>query len=137
MAILHNLSCLALKEVLDGAFTALGLKAGEAVVDGVVHFLAERFTDQSQRLPTALYRANEHAWKALEIALAGESLWTWLDRSENKAFRQQVRAFLDVTPLAGLPSHGPEFRQQCLRELRAARKAGVLTGGSLDPRSLA
>jgi serine/threonine protein kinase len=137
MAILHSLSTLALKEVLDGACTAIGLRAGEAAVDGVVNFLAERFSDQSQRLPVALHRANENAWKALEIALAGESLWTWLDRAENKAFRQQVRMFLDATPLAGLPSHGPEFRQQCLKELRTARKAGVLTGGSLDPRSLA
>jgi tetratricopeptide (TPR) repeat protein len=137
MGILHNLSTLALREVLEGACTAVGLKAGEAAIDGVVNFLTERFTDQSQRLPAALHRSNEHAWKALEIALAGESIWTWLDRAENKAFRQQVRAFLDVAPLAGLPGHGPEFRQQCLKELRDARKAGVLTGGSLDPRSLA
>src|SRR5262249_26577653 len=52
-------------------------------------------------------------------------------------FRAQVRAFLDATPLAGLPAHGAEFRQQCLRELRTARQQGLLTRGSLAPRALA
>src|SRR5262249_59578824 len=60
-----------------------------------------------------------------------------LGRAEDQAFRQQVRAFLDSTPLAGLPGHGPEFRRQCLRELRAARKAGSLFQGELNPQELA
>src|SRR5262249_27158121 len=38
---------------------------------------------------------------------------------------------------AGLVGQPPEFRQQCLDQLRAARKAGVLTRGALDPRELA
>jgi serine/threonine protein kinase len=137
MPILLNLSTLAVRQVLEGACKAAGLIAGEHAFDGVVKFLADRFTDQSQRLPHALHKANENAWKALEIALAGESLWNWLDKAEHKAFRQQVRVFLDATPLAGLPSHGPEFRAGCLRELRAARKAGLLTGGTLHPSELA
>jgi serine/threonine protein kinase len=137
MPILLNLSTLAVRQVLDGACHAVGIVAGEHAFDGVVRFLSERFTDQSQRLPQALTKANASAWKALEIALAGESLWTWLDKAEHKAFRQQVRAFLDATPLAGLPRHDAEFRSVCLRELRAARKAGVLTGGTLHPHELA
>ncbi len=136
MAIAQKLSTLALREVLEGACKAVGFKAGEGVVEGVVGFLVHHLTDHSQKLPWALGRANEHAWKALEIALAGESLWSWLDRAENKAFRAQVRAFLNATPLAGLPGHGPEFRQQCLRELRAARQAGLLPG-SLQMQELA
>jgi serine/threonine protein kinase len=137
MPILLNLSTLAVRQVLEGACRAVGLAVGEHACDGVVKFLAERFTDQSQRLPRALHKANDSAWKALEVALAGESLWNWLDKAEHKAFRQHVRAFLDATPLAGLPSHGPEFRSGCLRELRAARKAGLLTGGTLHPAELA
>jgi tRNA A-37 threonylcarbamoyl transferase component Bud32 len=137
MSILLNLSTLAVKQVLEGASHAVGVGAGEHAFDGVVRFLADRFTDQSQRLPRALHRANESAWKALEVALAGESIWNWLDKAEHKAFRAQVRAFLDATPLAGLPSHGPEFRGVCLKELRAARKAGLLTQGSLHPHELA
>src|SRR5262249_52709819 len=46
-------------------------------------------------------------------------------------------AFLDATPLEGLPSHGPEFREQCLRELRAARKSGLLFADQLQPEDLA
>jgi tRNA A-37 threonylcarbamoyl transferase component Bud32 len=137
MPILLNLSTLAVRQVLEGACHFLGYTAGEHAFDGVVRFLADRFADQSQRLPQALHRANDSAWKALEVALAGESLWNWLDKAEHKAFRAQVRAFLDATPLAGLPSHGPEFRTVCLRELRTARKAGLLTQGSLHPAELA
>jgi WD40 repeat protein/tRNA A-37 threonylcarbamoyl transferase component Bud32 len=137
MPILLNLSGLAVRQVLEGACRAVGMAVGETAFDGVVKFLSERFTDQSHRLPQALHKANESAWKALEVALAGESLWSWLDKAEHKAFRQQVRAFLDATPLAGLPSHGPEFRSVCLRELRSARKAGLLTGGTLHPVDLA
>jgi tRNA A-37 threonylcarbamoyl transferase component Bud32 len=137
MPIFLSLSGLAVRQVLEGACKAVGLSAGEHAFDGVVRFLADRFTDQSQRLPQALHQANDSGWKALEVALAGESLWNWLDKAEHKAFRQQVRAFLDATPLAGLPSHGPEFRSVCLRELRTARKAGLLSGGTLHPADLA
>ncbi|MCI0463907.1 MAG: protein kinase [Gemmataceae bacterium] len=137
MPILLNLSSLALKQVLEGACRAAGFIAGERTFDSVSQFLTQRFLDHSQRLPQALQRANDNAWKALEVALAGESFWSWLDKADQKAFRQQVRAFLDTTPLAGLPSHGPEFRTFCLRELREARKKGLLTSGTLDPEELA
>ena len=82
-----------------------------------------------------MQRANERAWKALEVALAGEGLWQRLGRSEDKAFRQQVRAFLDALPLPELFGR-TEFRRQCLRELKgAARKA--LLFGRLVPAELA
>jgi WD40 repeat protein len=136
MAAVQKLSVLALGQILGGVGELVGVKAGEGAVQAVVGLLANHLTDHSQKLPIALSKANESAWKALEIALAGESLWSWLDRAENRAFRAQVRAFLDATPLAGLPGHGPEFRQQCLRELRAAQKAGLIPG-SLNPQELA
>ena len=56
--------------------------------------------------------------------------------ADEQAFRQQVQAFLAAAPLPEMTGK-EEFRQQCLRELRAARKAGLLTEGSLDPRELA
>ena len=34
--------------------------------------------------------------------------------------------------LLNLPSHPPEFRQQALRDLRAAQKAGALAAGGID-----
>src|SRR5439155_10377216 len=77
----------------------------------------------------------------LEVALAGDSWWdrvkVSLARREDQAFREQVGAFLQTTPLGNLPSHGPEFRQQALRNLRAANKAGLLSAGALDAPALA
>jgi serine/threonine protein kinase len=137
MSLFLSLSSLALRQVVDGACAALGVKdSGEAVVG----FLTERFTDHSQRLTRALQAANDNAWKALEIALAGDSLWEKCKglaaRAEDRAFARQVRAFLDATPLPELAGKAT-FRQKCLEELRAARKDQALAAGSLDPRQLA
>ncbi len=137
MSIPQNLSLLALRAVFDGACKSVGVDAG---ADAAVNFLTSRFTDHSQRLGTALQKANASAWRALELALAGDSWWDRvkgaLARREDQAFREQVSAFLQTTPLANLPSHGPEFRQQALRDLRAAHKGGALSG-ALSPEVLA
>lgn len=140
MAIVQQLSALAVRQVLGGICQAAGVETGPSAVETVVGLLVNRFTDHSQRLDRALQRANERAWRALEIALAGDSWWdrikVSLAKREDQAFREQVSAFLQATPLAGLSSHGPEFRQQCLRELRAAHKQGLLRG-ALQPAALA
>ncbi len=135
MGVLVNLSVLALRQLIDGACSTVGLSGtGEAVVG----LLTRHFTDHSKKLTEALETANERAWKALEIALAGESFWdrcqVVLASNEDKAFGRQVRAFLDANPLS---ADGAEFRDRCLRELRTARKEQLLTGGSLDARTLA
>jgi hypothetical protein len=140
MVIVQHLSALAVRQLLGGICQAAGLETGPAAVEMVVGLLINRFTDHSQRLLVALQRANERAWRALEIALVGDSWWdrikVSLARREDQAFREQVSAFLQATPLAGLPSHGPEFRQLCLCELRAAYKQGLLAG-ALQPAALA
>src|SRR5437868_13284263 len=137
MGALQNLSCLAAKQLLAGAIKAVGTHTGGIGLDGLAGFLGDRFSDHSLKLPAALTRANERAWTALEVALDGESLWRIADKSDDKAFRQHIRTFLDATPLDGLPAHGAEFRQQCLRELRAARKVGLLCSGTVDLPQLA
>jgi hypothetical protein len=161
MGLFRSLSLIALRQVTAGAAQAAGLAGAE----GVAGFLTDRFTDHSQRLVIALRSANERAWQALEVALAGESLWNKLDDADDKAFRQQVRVFLDATPLEGLPAQSAddlprssadlsagrpavgggrpavgastEFRQLCLRELRAARRSGLLLADPLRPDDLA
>jgi serine/threonine protein kinase/HEAT repeat protein len=137
----QHLSLVALQQVIGGACRAVGFEAAEKAGDAVAGFLTRHFTDHSQALSKALHEANARAWKALEVALAGDSLWergkVLLAAADTRAFRQQVRAFLEATPLGGLPSHGQEFRQQCLRELRAARDKKLLTHGALDPQHLA
>jgi uracil-DNA glycosylase family 4 len=138
--ITFNLCTLALQQLVGSACKAAGLDPGAAAVDSVVSFLTRHFLDHSQRLTEALQLTNERAWKALEVALAGDSLWDRcklvLARGEERAFREQVQPFLDACPLAEL--HGKAaFRQSCLDELRAARKAGLLNAGELSPAALA
>jgi serine/threonine protein kinase len=142
MAVFTILSLTALRYVASGAMKAAGLSddAGGTVVDlsqKVVSALTDHFTDHSQRLTKALATANERSWKTLEVALAGESFWdrckTALSSGEDKALAQQVRGFLDRAILAEQPDRG--LREDCLAELRAARKAGVL-GGGLDRATL-
>jgi hypothetical protein len=137
MRIVHKLAALTIGPVLKGACEAAGID----LVGTADTFLLERFVDRSQRLTRALEEATERAWQALELTLVGDSWWDRcrlrLAPGDYQAVRAQVQAFLAVTPLAVLPGHPPEFREQCLRELRAARKAGLLTGQRLDPKEIA
>jgi tetratricopeptide (TPR) repeat protein len=130
-----NLSVLALRQCVGGAVQAV---SSVAAGDAAVRFLMQRFTDHSQKLTGALQTANQRAWKALEVALGGETLWErCLARREDVALRQQLRAFLDQSPFVkSSAEHAPIFRQ-ALQELRAARSRGLLTGGTLAPEELA
>jgi hypothetical protein len=134
----QNLSVLALRQLVNGACSTLGLSGGG---DKVMDYLANRFTKHSQKLTTALQKANEQAWKTLEIALAGDSLWdrckVVLASADDKAFREQVQAFLAESPLRKVKAEQRPILQQALKELRAARERGVLTEGSLAPAQLA
>jgi hypothetical protein len=141
MAVVQHLSVLAVRSLFEGFCRSIGFEAGAAAADAAVKFLGNRFTDHSARLGEALTRATGNSWRALELSLAGDSWWdrikVTLARREDQAFREQVGAFLRTTPLANLPGHPPEFRQQALRDLRAALKAGLLTAGGIDPQALA
>jgi tetratricopeptide (TPR) repeat protein len=137
MSLPVDFGILAARQLLPGACSAIGLPLGAQAVDQVAAFLIERFTDQSRRLPAALGIAIQRAWKALEIALAGESFWNWLDRAEDRALRQQIRLFLDALPIDQLPAEQDEFRRLCLIDLRAARQKGRLDGVPPDLRDLA
>src|SRR5262245_46998250 len=100
MAILSALSSFALRQVM-----------GEGA-EGLIGTLNNRLSDQSQLLTRALQQAGERAWKAVEVALAGESLWNKLDAADDKAFRRQVRELVDALPLTGQGGK-EEFRRQC------------------------
>ena len=140
MRILSNLSALAVRQLVGGACHAAGVGHAAEGAEQVVGFLTRHFTDHSRRLTRALEETNDRAWKALEVALAGDSLWDRarlaLASGDDRAFREQVRPFLDACPLAEL--HGRDaYRRSCLEQLCAARKAGLLSGGGLDPAALA
>src|SRR5437764_1463595 len=74
--------------------------------DAAFGFLTNHFTDHSQKLNLALQRANDRAWKALEIALSGDSWWSrcrsLLVPGDEKAVGQQIQAFLDAVSLPDL-----------------------------------
>ena len=131
MGVFQSLSIVALRQVVGGACSTVGISGGDAVVG----LLANRFTDHSQKLTVALQHANERAWKTLEIALAGDSLWDRcklaVTRTEDKAFAQQVRAFLDISPFKSQNEEHVQIFQVALKELRAARGRGALAGGGL------
>src|SRR5262245_48779095 len=75
MSVALHLSTFALQTLVNGACKTIGIDLGDEAVEGVVKLLASRFTDHSQRLTRALHDANERAWQALEISLAGDSWW--------------------------------------------------------------
>jgi serine/threonine protein kinase len=130
--ILQTLSAIALREVLDAGCKVAGGSDLNLDTAPVLNLLSQQFCDHSRKLPKALAGSSERAWRALEVALAGEGLWGWLSRADDKAFRRQVRAFLDGARFPALSGQGAGYRKQCLRELRYARKDGLLGAGQLD-----
>jgi formylglycine-generating enzyme required for sulfatase activity/tRNA A-37 threonylcarbamoyl transferase component Bud32 len=121
-----------------GPLIGYGLRqvVGESA-DQAVTFLEQHFADHSQALPRALAAANDRAWQALAVALAGDG---FLDQvrlffasGDDKAIREQVGRFLASKPLPfdGSPT---EIRKACLGELKQARKAGLLAASPLKAR---
>jgi len=71
MAIVQNLSVLAVRSVFEGFCKSIGFEAGAAAADAAVKFLGNRFLDhQPPRLGAALERSNTAAWRA-------PSSWPW------------------------------------------------------------
>ncbi|MBN9517912.1 serine/threonine protein kinase, partial [bacterium] len=107
--------------------SAFALRAVGERVDVLFRLATDHASDHSRRLLDSLEASNRRAWRALEVALAGESLWTWFDREETKALRREIKAFVDTVEFPELAGRD-EFRGQCLRELRDALGKGVLLG---------
>ncbi|HEY8504860.1 MAG TPA: hypothetical protein VIL46_09780, partial [Gemmataceae bacterium] len=140
MSVMRWMSVLALRHLADDASRSVGAYGAAHAFNKVAGYLRQHFIDQSERLPQALEKAGDRAWRALEVALAGDSLWDrcklLLASGEQKGFREQVQRLLEQTDY---PSFAAQltFRPDCLRELQAARKAGLLTGQAYDPDALA
>jgi serine/threonine protein kinase len=125
MATIQGL-CFFAVEQLTGAET--GVESARRLLAA----LQEHLTDHSENLPQALKRASRNAWKALELALAGNSLservCSLLASGDRRAFAEQVRAFLNSCPLPEGVTNDPGFRQACLRDIRLAERRGLLEG---------
>ncbi|MBL8799988.1 MAG: tetratricopeptide repeat protein, partial [Planctomycetia bacterium] len=135
MGIVQQLSVLALRPV------TAGVRADQtAGAEAVAHALAERFVTLGPKLNVALQTASERAWKILEVALGGAPWWqrgqTLLVGPNDQPLRDAIRSYLDAVSLAELTEPGSYFRQECTREARAARQAGLFDE-YLDPHELA
>jgi tetratricopeptide (TPR) repeat protein len=127
MAIVQSLSLLALRQTVVGARSDAA--AGKDA-DSLMALLFQRFAAVGPRLTAALRKSADHAWKILEIALGGPAWWergqSLLNTPEDQSLRDDLRTFLDSPFVAELGAANSFFRQECGRELRAARSAGLL-----------
>lgn len=141
MNILTQLSGLAMRGAGRAVCEVAGVGAVGATVDVAVGLIEQRIRDNSGRLMHALERSTRNTWRAVELALAGTSWWDrcrlTLASGDDRAIRAQVQSFLQANPLDGLDGHGPDFRGQCLAQLQAARKAGLLEKGKIHGGELA
>src|SRR5262245_35659420 len=135
MMILSTLCSIALRELIDEGCKRVGLPDLHLHPERAFKFLSQHFQDHGDRLGRALRQSDERAWRALEVALAGEGLFGWLAKAEDRNFRQKVRAFLDALPRHDLPG-GAAFPKKALRELRYARKDGLIGGAKVSDSDL-
>src|SRR5262249_18165387 len=95
--------------------------------DALLAWYDERSKDHSQALPLALGAANDRAWKAVGLALAGDGMFDrvgdWFRARDLTALRDQIRAFVASTP-TGLETSPEGLRVRACEELNRLRKAG-------------
>jgi formylglycine-generating enzyme required for sulfatase activity/tetratricopeptide (TPR) repeat protein len=121
----------ALKLFGHGLAQALGHESLQVVTDVLIN----HFTDSSLGVSHAIEKAHDNAWKALVVALGGDSLLARFGRllqpADFRGFRESVRTLLEQTPLPAGASVDT-FRLACLAEirtLRANRPRGLGVGG--------
>ena len=95
MGIMNHLAGFTLRELVGGVCHVLGISLAAEGAAKVTDFLQHRFSDRSLELLDALKAANERAWRSLEVALAGESFWSFL------ADRAATTRILDELVAAG------------------------------------
>jgi len=129
MSLIQDLSVLVVKQVLaDRANSLLG-------------FLGDRFSNKTRRLEQALHTANDRAWKALELALAGSSWWASLKgmvtSREEQAMVGDIQTYLASVAVQSLPGESESFRKLSLSELRSARRVGLVPGSAFSAHDVA
>jgi formylglycine-generating enzyme required for sulfatase activity len=124
MELVSKLVCFGLRQAIDGP------------VEEVLKLVAHWFRDHSQALPRALGKANDRAWQALGLALAGDGLLDQVKAlvagGDARALRAQVGRFLAASA-AHFDQAPAAFRRECLAELKAARQARLLSADALSP----
>jgi formylglycine-generating enzyme required for sulfatase activity len=120
----------------DLADMAVHVAEAAGAAGKVIALVRQRLIDHSETLPAALARANDRAWQAVAVALAGRGFFTpvkeFFTGRTPRVLHEQVEAFL-AQNAGGFPGTSEEFRRTCLRELHQAGKAGLLAAGRPDP----
>lgn len=94
--------------------------------------LQEHFTDPAGLVPKTIRQCNAKTWRALELALVDDVTWKKLaDAGEVKGAAERTRRFL-LKAAVGLNKLTGEERLQGRREIRAARKKGLLDEGTFS-----
>jgi formylglycine-generating enzyme required for sulfatase activity/tRNA A-37 threonylcarbamoyl transferase component Bud32 len=124
-------------EVLENLAEMAGQVAESAGTAGkIIALLRKRLTDHGETLPRALAGANDRAWQAVAVALAGRGFLTrvkeFFTGTTPKVIHEQVEGFL-ARNADSFPGTSDEFRRSCLAELHQARKCGLLSADRLDP----
>jgi hypothetical protein len=142
MTIVSSLIAFGLRQVVGDCADQVVDVTGQFVPYAGPIFTAmrKRLTDHGQALPAALSRANDRAWQAVGLALAGDGL---LDRVKDvfrhgdlKGVRDQIKKFLDQTP-TGMENVSAGVRSKAAEEWRRLRKSGRLSAESLPSDELA
>ena len=108
-------------------------------VEEAVGWLKKHFTDHSRALPKAIAAANDRAWQAVGLALAGDSLFEKIRGpfrdADMKAARDQIRAFVADAD-SGLESIGEGLRIRACDELNRLKGKGLLGANGVEFSSL-
>jgi hypothetical protein len=72
MPLVDKFAALVAHPLVRATCQVLNLESAHSAATAVSGYLQERFTDHSKKLPEALQRATERAWKTLELSLAGK-----------------------------------------------------------------
>jgi len=126
-----------LQSVVAEPLISIGLKAVLGIpVEGAVEWVKQRFTDHSQALPIAIAAANDRAWQAVSLALAGDSIWSrmtgFLRDGDMKAVRDQIRLFVHEAD-TGLVGTSESLRTKACDELNRLKREGRFSRGVLGP----
>ena len=128
-----------LKLVAEPLFR-VGLKAIlDVPVQGLASWVKSRFDDPSQALPKAIAAANDRAWQAVGLALAGDTLLGHIKGvfrdGDLKAVQAQIRAFVTDAD-TGLDGQPAGLRARACDELNRLQRAGRLGANDVQFESL-
>ena len=117
-------------KILAEPLICVGLKAVlDVPIEGAVAWLKAHFTDHTQALPKAVAAANQRAWQAVALALAGDTLYERIKGlfrdADIKAVRDQIRIFV-ANADTGLELFPANIRLQACDELNRLKRDGRL-----------